>query len=172
MGFNVWREVRCNQIQLHDTPLGPLPSAVMHVLMYLCLDSPLHLHFQFVSHLFSYEPWMSSYPPCLVNLFGDQKKWISLLQKSKLLIIVLDHHHLLICLWTVHTAYTTEQEAWVFFELLPGVPQGGKRRWTWTYYIQEWTHRHRKQTYGYQRGKGGGTYLKFGINRYMLPYTK
>ena len=28
------------------------------------------------------------------------------------------------------------------------------------------THRHRKQTYGYQRGKGGWINQEFGINRY------
>ena len=29
-------------------------------------------------------------------------------------------------------------------------------------------HRHRKQTHGYQRGKGGGINWEFGINRYTL----
>ena len=34
---------------------------------------------------------------------------------------------------------------------------------------QKQTHRHRKQTYGHQRGKvGGGINLEFGINRYTL----
>ena len=37
---------------------------------------------------------------------------------------------------------------------------------------QKWTHRHRKQTYGYQRGRGGGINLEFGINRYTLLYIK
>ena len=38
------------------------------------------------------------------------------------------------------------------------------------------THRHRKQTYGYQRGlwggEGGGKLLGFGINIYTLLYIK
>ena len=35
------------------------------------------------------------------------------------------------------------------------------------------THRHRKQTYGYQRGKEvGGINLEFGINRHTLLYIK
>ena len=35
------------------------------------------------------------------------------------------------------------------------------------------THRHRKQTYGYQRGKGrGGKNWEFGMNRYTLLYIK
>ena len=35
------------------------------------------------------------------------------------------------------------------------------------------THRHRKQIYGYQRGKGrGGINQEFGINRYTLIYIK
>ena len=33
-------------------------------------------------------------------------------------------------------------------------------------------HRHKKQIYGYQRGKGKGTNWEFGINRYILPYIK
>ena len=33
---------------------------------------------------------------------------------------------------------------------------------------QKQTHRHRKQNYGYQRGKGG----EFVISRYKLPYIK
>ena len=38
---------------------------------------------------------------------------------------------------------------------------------------QKETHRHRKQTYGYQRGKGAGEINKdFGISRYKLPYIK
>ena len=38
---------------------------------------------------------------------------------------------------------------------------------------QKQTHRHRKQTYGHQRGKvGGGINLEFGINRYTLLYIK
>ena len=31
-------------------------------------------------------------------------------------------------------------------------------------------HRHRKQTYGYQKGKKKGIYWEFWINRYMLLY--
>ena len=35
------------------------------------------------------------------------------------------------------------------------------------------THRHRKQTYGYQRGKGGeGVNWQYGVNRYILLYYK
>ena len=36
------------------------------------------------------------------------------------------------------------------------------------------THRHRKQTHGYQRGNwgGGGISWEFGINRYTLLYIK
>ena len=34
------------------------------------------------------------------------------------------------------------------------------------------THRHRKQTYNYQRGKGGGINWQYGINRCTLPYIK
>ena len=33
---------------------------------------------------------------------------------------------------------------------------------------QKQTHRHRKQTHGYQRGKRGGINWEFGINRYIL----
>ena len=55
----------------------------------------------------------------------------------------------------MHTVYTTEQEAWVFFELLPGVPQRGRGWVNMSLFTkQEWTHRRRKQTFGYQRGKG------------------
>ena len=32
------------------------------------------------------------------------------------------------------------------------------------------TELHRKQNYGYQRGKGGGISWKYEINRYILPY--
>ena len=39
-------------------------------------------------------------------------------------------------------------------------------------YKMKQTHRHRKQTYGYQRGKGGGINWEYGINRYTLPYIK
>ena len=34
------------------------------------------------------------------------------------------------------------------------------------------THRHRKQTYGYQRGKDGEINWVFGVNRYTLLYIK
>ena len=38
---------------------------------------------------------------------------------------------------------------------------------------QKQTHRLRKQTYGYQRGKpGGGINWEFGIDIYTLLYTK
>ena len=37
---------------------------------------------------------------------------------------------------------------------------------------QEQTHRHRRQTYGYQRGKGGGVNQEYGINRNTSLYTK
>ena len=37
---------------------------------------------------------------------------------------------------------------------------------------QKQTHRHRKQIYGYQRGKEGRYKLGFGINRYTLLYIK
>ena len=37
---------------------------------------------------------------------------------------------------------------------------------------QKHTHRHRKQTYGYQMGKGGGINQEVGINIYTLLYTK
>ena len=39
---------------------------------------------------------------------------------------------------------------------------------------QKQTHRHRKQTYGYQREKvgGGGTNQEHGINRYTLLYIE
>ena len=37
---------------------------------------------------------------------------------------------------------------------------------------QKQTHRHRKQTYGYQSGKGGGVNWEFGINRYTLLSIK
>ena len=39
---------------------------------------------------------------------------------------------------------------------------------------QKQTHRHRKQTYGYQRGKAGegGINQEFGIKRYTLLYIK
>ena len=42
------------------------------------------------------------------------------------------------------------------------------------YTKQKQIHRHRKQTYGYQRGKGGkgGINQECGINRYALPYIK
>ena len=33
---------------------------------------------------------------------------------------------------------------------------------------QKQTHRHRKQTYDYQRGKGGGRNYEFGISRYTI----
>ena len=36
---------------------------------------------------------------------------------------------------------------------------------------QKETRRHRKQTYGYQRGEGG-TNQEYGINRYKLLYIK
>ena len=32
------------------------------------------------------------------------------------------------------------------------------------------THRHRKQTYGYQRGRGGGINEEFGVDVYTLLY--
>ena len=37
---------------------------------------------------------------------------------------------------------------------------------------QKETHRHRKQTYGYQseKGDGGGINQEFGVNRYTLLY--
>ena len=37
---------------------------------------------------------------------------------------------------------------------------------------QKQTHRHRKQTYGYQRGKGGRINQEFGISKYILLYIK
>ena len=37
---------------------------------------------------------------------------------------------------------------------------------------QKQTHRHRKQTYGYQRGKGGGINEELGINRNTLLCNK
>ena len=37
---------------------------------------------------------------------------------------------------------------------------------------QKQTHRYRKQTYGYQRGKGGGINQELGINRYTRLYIK
>ena len=37
---------------------------------------------------------------------------------------------------------------------------------------QKQTHRHRKQTYGYQRGRGGGIHWEFEINRCILSYVK
>ena len=37
---------------------------------------------------------------------------------------------------------------------------------------QKQSHRHRKQTYGYQRGKGGGINEQFGINIYTLLHIK
>ena len=37
---------------------------------------------------------------------------------------------------------------------------------------QKQTHRHGKQTYGYQRGKGGGINQETGINMYTLLYIK
>ena len=37
---------------------------------------------------------------------------------------------------------------------------------------QKETHRHRKQTYGYQRGRWGGLNEEYGINRYTLLYIK
>ena len=38
---------------------------------------------------------------------------------------------------------------------------------------QKYTHRHRKQTYGYQRGKGiGEGCQEFGLSRYKLLYVK
>ena len=37
---------------------------------------------------------------------------------------------------------------------------------------QKQTHRHRKQTDGYQRGKGGGINQEFEISRYKLLYIK
>ena len=38
---------------------------------------------------------------------------------------------------------------------------------------QKETHRHRKQTYDYHRGKGeGGKNQEYGINRYTPLYTK
>ena len=40
-------------------------------------------------------------------------------------------------------------------------------------YEAETAHRHRKQTYGYQRGKGGGeTNEEYVIYRCKLPYIK
>ena len=41
------------------------------------------------------------------------------------------------------------------------------------YTKQKETHRHRKQTYDYQRGQGrGGKSWVYGINRYNLLYIK
>ena len=37
---------------------------------------------------------------------------------------------------------------------------------------QKETHRHRKQTYGFQREKVGGINWEFGINIYTLLYIK
>ena len=37
---------------------------------------------------------------------------------------------------------------------------------------QKQTHRHRKQTYGYQRETGGGINWEFGIDIYTLLYIK
>ena len=37
---------------------------------------------------------------------------------------------------------------------------------------QKQTHRFRKQTYGYQRGSGGGINQEFGINIYTLLYMQ
>ena len=39
---------------------------------------------------------------------------------------------------------------------------------------QKWTHRHRKQIYGYQRGnvRGGEINSEFGVNIYALPHIK
>ena len=37
---------------------------------------------------------------------------------------------------------------------------------------QKQTHRHRKQSYGYQRGSGGGTNQEFGMNTYTLLHIK
>ena len=37
---------------------------------------------------------------------------------------------------------------------------------------QKQTHRRRKQTYGYQRGRGGQINQEFGISRYTLLYIK
>ena len=42
-----------------------------------------------------------------------------------------------------------------------------------TFTKQKQTHIHRKQTYGYQRGKGeGGINQEFGISKYKLPHNK
>ena len=41
------------------------------------------------------------------------------------------------------------------------------------YTKQKQTHRHKKQTYGYQRGKAeGGINWEFGSDRYILLYIK
>ena len=40
------------------------------------------------------------------------------------------------------------------------------------YTKQKQTHRHRKQTYGYQRGRGEGVTQEYGINRYKQLYLK
>ena len=40
------------------------------------------------------------------------------------------------------------------------------------YTKQKYAHRHRKQTYGYQRGKWGGVNQEFGININTLLYIK
>jgi len=37
---------------------------------------------------------------------------------------------------------------------------------------QKQTHRHRKKTYGHQRGKGGGINWDFRINIHILLYVK
>ena len=37
---------------------------------------------------------------------------------------------------------------------------------------QKQTHRHRKQTYGYQRRRWGGVNQEYGVNRYAPLYTK
>ena len=37
---------------------------------------------------------------------------------------------------------------------------------------QKQTHRQRKQTYGYQSGKGGGINQEYGINIYTLIYKR
>ena len=47
-----------------------------------------------------------------------------------------------------------------------------KKEYKWTYLQNKYSHRCRKQTYGYHRGRGGGINWEIGIDIYTLWYIK
>ena len=70
---------------------------------------------------------------------------------------------------TLNEVSQTEKDKYYMISLLCGIRKIVKMN---LFTKQKQTHRHRKQTYGYQRGRGGGINWEFEINRCTLSYIK